>query len=84
MDLWLFLIPWFYTEDGFINLFGFVFIELLFNPGMTTIHMEISILYDAAREISEVFTVHLGQDRNLIAEVKVICFKERFWFREAK
>lgn len=57
---------------------GFVFIELLFNPGMTTIHMEISILYDAAREISEVFTVHLGQDRNLIAEVKVICFKERF------
>lgn len=56
-------------------MFGFVFIELLFNPGMTTIHMEISILYDAAREISEVFTVHLGQDRNLIAEVKVICFK---------
>lgn len=59
-------------------MFVFVFIELLFNPGMTTIHMEISILYDAAREISEVFTVHLGQDRNLIAEVKVICFKERF------
>ncbi|XP_062590289.1 extracellular matrix protein 3-like [Saccostrea cucullata] len=44
--------------------------ELLFNPGMSTIHVEISILHDARREISEIFTVHLGQDRNGIAEVK--------------
>lgn len=45
--------------------------ELLFNPGMTTIHVEIAVLYDATREISEIFTVHIGEDRNGLAEVKV-------------
>jgi hypothetical protein len=41
---------------------------------MTTIHVEISILYDATREISEIFTVHIGEDRNGLAEVKVKTF----------
>ena len=38
---------------------------------MTTLLVEILIRYDTIREISEVFTVHLGQDKNGIAEVKV-------------
>ena len=38
---------------------------------MRTLYAEIEIIYDRERESSESFTVHLLQDKLMIAEVKV-------------
>ena len=38
---------------------------------MRTLYAEIEIIYDRERESSESFTVHLSQDKFMIAEVKV-------------
>ena len=44
---------------------------LQFTPGIKKLYAEIQINYDNERENSEVFSVHLSQDRFMIAEVKV-------------
>ena len=38
---------------------------------MRTLYAEIEIIYDREHESSESFTVHLSQDKFMIAEVKV-------------
>lgn len=43
---------------------------LQFSPGVKRLYAEIEINYDTERENSEVFSVHLSQDRFMIAEVK--------------
>ena len=51
--------------------FKIFFPVLLFTPGVRTLYAEIEIIYDRERESSESFTVHLSQDKFMIAEVKV-------------
>ena len=45
---------------------------------MRTLYAEIEIIYDRERESSESFTVHLSQDKFMIAEVKV-CITVYTW-----
>ena len=45
---------------------------------MRTLYAEIEIIYDRERESSESFTVHLSQDKFMIAEVKV-CITVHTW-----
>ena len=53
-----------------MRLVGFL-AALQFTPGIKKLFAEIEINYDNERENSEVFSVHLSQDRFMIAEVKV-------------
>ena len=53
-----------------LKLFWFL-AALQFSPGIKRLYAEIEINYDNERENSEVFSVHLSQDRFMVAEVKV-------------
>ena len=49
----------------------FLFLVFKFGPGVERLYAEIEINYDEDRENSEIFSIHLTEDRNGIAEVRV-------------